>query len=226
MTDQTANTSSPVEKIPREWPGAFGLLKHAREVIRVNLGTTLVLAILLALLSAAPNRSQHNTHIVLLSLASLLSSYVSLLLYYTLLKSTKGEKVSFGQSLDASGRFLSYLVNAILTGLLIAVSFLLLIVPGLFVFPRLMLAHLFVIDQKLGPIEAIKASWAATEGHAGMIWGIIGAEIAFALLAVTIIGIPFTIYFLFMYTAALPIAYRYLTRSPQSSEPTAAESTV
>lgn len=221
MAEQINDTNpNVVERVPSTWPGAFGLLKHSKEVVRVNLGTTLVLAILAAVLSGAPNRDQHHVHPGLLVVSSLISAYVSLLLYYTLLKGTRGEKVALGQTLDISGQYFKYLLNSIVSGFLVVLSFALLIVPGIFVMPRLALSGLFVIDQKLGPIEAIKASWEATRGHIGMIWGIIGAEIAFALLMITIIGIPFALYFLFMYLGATPIAYRYLTRNEQASAPT------
>jgi hypothetical protein len=60
-------------------------------------------------------------------------------------------------------------------------------------------------------MDAYKASWAETKGYAINIWGIIAVNILFALLIVTIIGIPFSIYFLIMYSAAFAVFYLYLT---------------
>ena len=79
--------------------------------------------------------------------------------------------------------------------------------------PRLTLVNYFLVDKGLEPMEAFKASWHATEGHAMQAWGIILANVAMALLMVTIVGIPFAFYFLFMYSAAFAVFYKYVTKS-------------
>jgi membrane-anchored glycerophosphoryl diester phosphodiesterase (GDPDase) len=114
---------------------------------------------------------------------------------------------------------LKYIANAVIITLLLAIAFVLLVVPFFFVLPRLVLAPYFLVDQKLGPIVATRRSWQATKGHAGKIWGIIGASLAMALLAVTIIGIPFAIYFLFMYGAASALAYDFVAKQTALTQP-------
>lgn len=134
---------------------------------------------------------------------------------YLWLAGTKGESLSFGQTisycLKSFGRMLATLF---LSGLLAVVSFLALIVPFFFVYPRLVLAPYFLLDKNMGPIEAIKASWAQTKGHLSKLYGIYGAALLMGLLAITIIGIPFAIYFTIMYSAASAVLYRYITGSP------------
>jgi hypothetical protein len=77
-------------------------------------------------------------------------------------------------------------------------------------------------------LDAYKASWDQTKGHSGMIWNIYGAGFAMALLMITIIGIPFAIYFLIMYSAALAVAYNFINGSQPVAEtsPAAAPSPV
>jgi hypothetical protein len=138
----------------------------------------------------------------------------------------RGRRLEASQALKACQPMvvLKYIANAILMTLLLGVAFVLLVVPFFFVLPRLLLAPYFLIDQKLGPIVALQRSWEATKGHAGKIWGIIGASLAMALLAVTIIGIPFAIYFLFMYGAASALAYEFVAKQTAPAQPAAATS--
>jgi hypothetical protein len=70
----------------------------------------------------------------------------------------------------------------------------------------------------MSPIEAIKASWAATEHHISKVYGIIGVNILIALISITIIGILATIYFAVMYIAAVPILYSFLIANKTSSK--------
>jgi uncharacterized membrane protein len=101
----------------------------------------------------------------------------------------------------------------ILIALSIVASAVLFIIPVFFVLPRLALAYYFLIDKHMGVIEAYKASWHATKGNAGKVWGIIGATILMALLMITIIGIPFSIYFLIMYSAVFAVLYEFLGKT-------------
>lgn len=60
--------------------------------------------------------------------------------------------------LNALGAYILY-VLAVMVGLV------LLIIPGIYIMIRLAPNQMLVIDQKMGPIEALKASWAITEGN-------------------------------------------------------------
>ncbi len=60
---------------------------------------------------------------------------------------------------------LKYVLTSWLTGLIVVGGMLLLIIPGIIWAVRLQYALYFVIDEGLGPIGAIKASWAATRGQ-------------------------------------------------------------
>lgn len=95
----------------------------------------------------------------------------------------------------------------------------LLIVPGIIFGLRLSLAPYYLVDRKLDVMGAYKASWHATRGHLGKLWGIVGAALLMILPVVTIVGIVATIYLLFMYGAAVAILYLHLSK--HSAKPAA-----
>lgn len=80
-----------------------------------------------------------------------------------------------------------------------------------------MLAQYFLIEGKLGIVDSLSASWNATKGNVGKVWGIFGVSLLFGLLFLTFIGIPFAIYFIVMYQAAFAVLYMYLKQSPTST---------
>ena len=68
-------------------------------------------------------------------------------------------------------RFMWWVLSKLMAGILIALGFMLLIIPGIYVAARLYLYEYFVVDQDMTTIEAISASWEVTKGH---VWQIIG----------------------------------------------------
>ena len=59
----------------------------------------------------------------------------------------------------------SFLVTPPFTGIILIVGFLLLIVPSIIVGLGLMLAPYYVVDQNMGSMDAMRASWRATKGQ-------------------------------------------------------------
>jgi hypothetical protein len=210
----TAQSDAKVPFVPKVWPGAFGAYKHSKAVIQVNLWELvglLLLSTLIAVLFSGMGRS-HSRGGAVMVISDLVTFYVSVAVIVTVLHGLRGKVISVAESLKAAAKYyLKALVLAITTLVIYVVSLTLLVVPFFFVFPRLVLAQYFLIDKNLGPIEAIRSSWNATKDHVGKVYGIIGASIAMILLMFTIIGIPFAIYFLFMYNAAYAVLYGYLT---------------
>ncbi|HSX07416.1 MAG TPA: YciC family protein [Candidatus Saccharimonadales bacterium] len=80
----------------------------------------------------------------------------------------------------AADRLLALIGVTILQGILTALAFLLLIVPGFIVGARLSLAPIVLMEEKLGVMAALKRSWALTRGHT--------VEMLGALFAVQFIG--------------------------------------
>lgn len=199
------------------------LYKYAKSATLVNWQTLLALAIISMVVGAVFNNiGNQNPGSAVAILASIVSFVISI--YFTVattiaeLRSVDRQKVSFTESLSQSGSyFFSMLLASLFVIVLLVGSLMLLIVPFFFVLPRITLFPYYLVEKKLGPIESVKASWEGTKGQSGKVWGIIGVNILFALLIITIIGIPFALYFLFMYSTALPLLYRWLGKTTASS---------
>ena len=201
-----------------EWPGAFGAFKYSSRAIINNLGAVFALIGISILVNIIGNAFNGNTSLMLIySLALTIASFIiGIATYIVYLTGAKGDKIEVGEALKQS-LSVSLLVNmfvlSIMVGLSVIVGLLLFIIPGLIILPRLMLAPCFLIDQKLDCVEAYKASWNTTKGHSGKIWGTIGATVVMILPIFTLIGIPLTIYLLFMYAAIGAILYVYINKT-------------
>lgn len=81
------------------------------------------------------------------------------------LGAARGGAPQFGDLFSSMGRFPAMLATMFLMILGIYLGMILLIVPGVILALGLGLAQYFVVDKNMGPIDAMKASWAATDGH-------------------------------------------------------------
>jgi hypothetical protein len=216
-----AKPNPPTELPPLSgtWPGAFGIYKYSKRAVLLNFGTLAVIWIVAIILTGPiDSRYPHGGQL----LGWLISSLAAVGYTRAYIGGARGQKVSLSDAFhDPVALWLKLFVLHLLIGLLLIVSLILLIVPFFFVLPRVVLATYYLVDKDLGIMEALQASWDNTKGRAGLIWGIIGAGLAMVLLMLTIIGIPFAIYFLIMYSAAFAVAYDFTNKSPAvAAEPT------
>jgi hypothetical protein len=86
------------------------------------------------------------------------------------LAAARGQAPQFGDLFSGGSRLFPLLGALILTGIGVFFGFVLLIVPGVILGLGLSLTNYYVVDQKMGPIDAMKASWAATTGSKGKIF--------------------------------------------------------
>jgi hypothetical protein len=194
--------------VPGTWPGGFGLYKYSKAAVKVNVWPLIIIYVAIAVVTLLLETRLKSAGQIIGSLLGILGSTAYTLLW---LAGIRREKMSAGEALSQGIQFfLNLLIATILVGLISFISLLLLIIPFFFVAPRLALVNYFVIDKKLGPIAAIKASWAITKGNIGKVYSVALASIAMSLLFLTIIGIPFAIYFLLMYSASLAVLYEFL----------------
>jgi len=213
-------TEEVVPGTPDTWQGAFGAYKYAKAATKVNLGTLIIFWLFSLLLGSVVGLKYKAAGDLLSLVVGSLATAGYTLAY---IAGVRRQKLSFGTALKAAvPLWPKMIVLNVLVDVSLGVSFLLLIIPFFFVWPRLTLAQYFLVDQKLSILGAYKTSWHATKGHASKAWGIIGATFAMALLIVTIVGIPFAIYFLVMYSAAFAVLYEYLLKA----EPVPAEAAV
>lgn len=201
------------------WPGAFGMVNESKKVVLSNWRPLLVLALVSGISNSIGN--QNDDYWALSLAAAIISIVTGVALVYALLLATKGEKATLGQSMKfaLSMTSVKYFFMVILSILIVFASLLAFIIPFFFVAPRLTLAEMFLVDKGMGPLESIKASWAATKGHVGKLYGILGVYILFALACLVLVGF----YFLFIYMATLPLLYRFVTDTAKiGSVPSAA----
>jgi uncharacterized membrane protein len=94
---------------------------------------------------------------------------IQALLYPGLIKiwvaSARGQEASFGLLFSGISRSLPFAGLYLLISLAIGLGCGLLIVPGVILMCGLMPAVFYVVDADMGPIDAMSASWKATDGH-------------------------------------------------------------
>jgi len=124
-----------------------------------------------------------------------------------LLGVARGRTPAFGELFGGGDRFIPMLGTVFLLSVVTTISLFMLVIPLFIVGTGLSLTYFLVVDQGLGPIEAMKASWAATDGQKMKIFvfGIVctliavGAEIACCLpllVALPVVMLAYTIVFL------------------------------
>jgi hypothetical protein len=203
-----ALAESPLPNVPDTWPGAFGAYKYSKRAVKPNISTVVVIYLVDLMIGLLLEwKLKTSGQIITFLIGGLVTAALNL----TYISGVRGQRLSIGQALSNALPFWLKMIGLnILVYLSYIISAVLLIVPLFFVAPRLALASYFLIDKKLGIIGAYKASWAATKGHVTKIYGIIGAVILMTVLMLTIIGIPFAIYFLVMYSAAFAVLYELI----------------
>ncbi len=225
MADEptAAKAEAAVSGAPSSWPGAFGAYKYSKVAVMTNIATLIIIWLGVAILNGASDKVFGSAGgLVTLVVSGLATAAYAL----TFIAGVRGQKLSIGDALSkAFPLWLKMIGLLIVVSVSLVVSFLLLVIPFFFVLPRLSLAHYFLVDKNLGVMEAYKASWAATKGSSGKVWGIIGATFLMALLMITIIGIPFSIYFLIMYSGAYGVLYEFLNKGgkPAAAAPAPTE---
>jgi hypothetical protein len=212
-----------VEAVPSSWPGIFGVYKYSKAAIRFNLGTNVWLIIITAVLGGAAEAGSREGHNAFAGIIGyLLSMLFGAAFTLSQIASVRRTKLSFEGALkNALPLWIKYFLLTILVNITYIISFLLLVIPFFFVLPRLMLATYFLVDKRMGVLAAYKASWHATKGHLMKPWNVVAGNVLIGLLMFTIIGIPFSIYFYIMYSAALAVLYEMLqTAQPAAAGPT------
>lgn len=216
----TTQPNDEIETVPQTWPGAFGLYKHSKAVIMTNLWVIVLLFVFSFVLGSASNIADQKSSAALgINIASSLANvWFEAALVVAVVAGINKKRLSINDALQKGGTFfVNFLLQSLLLGLIAIGSFLFFIVPAFIILPRLSLAQYYLIDKNMGITESLKASWAATRGNVGKVWGIFGVNVLIVLLLITVIGIPFAAYFGLMYSAAIAILYRWLDKNPHTA---------
>ena len=213
------------------WPGAFGIFSISRKAVTSNLlpllslaAVNLVLSIVAGLFKTTKTVEYFGRMVEarvdtpLSSIIGLVGLVVSIIItgasVYVLLSAVRGKQVSFKDALNVGKTFgVRNFVLGLLIGLTVFGGIILLIVPGIYFALRLMLAPYFLVDKNLSAMDAYKASWAATSGNVGILFGILGVVFLMGLMAVIpILGWIAGIYFIICYSASGALAYEYIQK--------------
>jgi uncharacterized membrane protein len=92
-------------------------------------------------------------------------SFVSVGMIRIFVKGARGETPSFGEVFSGADRFLPMLLSIFILYVVTWIGMLLLVVPGVILGCGLSMTTYLVADKKMGAIDALKASWAATDGQ-------------------------------------------------------------
>src|SRR5205085_7587472 len=87
-----------------------------------------------------------------------LSTFLQVGLLRMSLQAARGEKVNFSLLFSGADRFWASLGLMILQTVLVLVGCAALLVPGLFVYLALSFSNFYVVDARMGPIDAMKSS--------------------------------------------------------------------
>lgn len=103
----------------------------------------------------------------------------------------RGQTPEFGDMFAGGSRFLPLLATLFLTILAVLLGYVLLIVPGIILGLGVAFAQFYVVDQNMGPVDALKASWKATKGHKGnlFLFGLVAMLIGLAGYVACCIGV-------------------------------------
>ncbi len=102
-----------------------------------------------------------------------------------------GKKTKYVDLFSKYEFFVNYLIGTVLYALMMFLGFVLLIVPGIIVAVRFPFFGYFIVEKKMGPIEALKSSWEATKGNSVKLYlfGFLNAIINIGGLLALVVGI-------------------------------------
>jgi uncharacterized membrane protein len=105
---------------------------------------------------------------VLVMVVSVISWVLDLLISIGVIKITlkfcDQEPATYRDLFSAYRLFLNYLVGSIVYGIIVAIGFVFLIIPGIYLAVKYQFYEYLIVDKGMGPIEAIKRSGVLTEG--------------------------------------------------------------
>lgn len=198
--------ATPVAGAPQPWQ-IGEVIGHAWNMFKVSWPTLVFTQFLSGLLGGIPNYvpgilvatravEMHSTeywtiYSVCLLLGLVATSFFTGGMVKIWCAAARGQTPQFGDMFAGGSRFLPLLAVLLLTIFGVLLGYVLLIVPGIILGLGLAFAQFYVVDQNMGPIDALKASWEATKGHKGNIFlfGLVAVLIGVAGYAACCVGV-------------------------------------
>lgn len=172
-----------------DWPGVgeilsgtFEAMKNNKEFLYVFVGVMTAIGLLSYVVdgnSGGAYSLRDASGLAFLELAAAIILTPASIFYA--LYTSKGAKADWQEFINKGFTKLLPLIGlGILAGLAIMLGFLLLIIPGIYLVLKLCLSSYALVDQDLGPVEAMKKSFAITKGNVGKVAVYIGMTLILA----------------------------------------------
>ena len=142
-----------------------------------------------------------------------ISIIVEMGLFKIALKFCDDEHVVISDLFSCTPLFIKYILGAILYGLIVLAGMILLIIPGIIWAVKLQYFSYFIIDKKLGPIEALKESSRITTE---IKWDVF--VFCLVLIVINLVGFLCCILGLFVTIPMTMVAYAFVYRTLQDPE--------
>lgn len=203
---------------------SWSLVSPSVDLLKQNLWPTIYLSFLPALVLTAglvvmqsgqtanvPDREMAGRIILILAAVWAIVTYPAFT--YLQARAIHGDRPTVMESFRKGlPRLLPLILMSLLAGLLIVLGLIALIIPGLILIRGFMLAPYYVVDKGMGPVEALKQSYKDSTPVSAFIWGVIGVELAFALVgglfaAIPVIGQLIALAFSYPYIFAPALRY-------------------
>jgi hypothetical protein len=161
--------------------------------------------------------SRQHTGLILVGVAFAWSLIVYPGYIYFQTMAIRKKEVSISESIRAGlHRLLPLIGLGIMGGITTFIGLLLFIVPGLILIRAYFLASYYVIDQKLGPVEAFKKSYAETKPVSVWVWGTIGVTLVISLISafagiLPLVGVIIGTIFTYIYAFGPALRYGEIT---------------
>lgn len=110
---------------------------------------------------------------------------------WTFLRAARGESPSASDLFAGFRRYVPVLLAMLAVFALVVAGLALLIVPGLLVAVRLFMVPYLILDEQMGPRDALRTSWSTTRGHTWTLLGLAGLSVLITLagLLALIVGV-------------------------------------
>jgi hypothetical protein len=224
--------STKNEKPQNKLQSAFSLFGPSIEAFKINPVVLLVFLLVPNIITSFPitEELQHKSApmLILQAFAGIAMVAVCFLfgtaLTASTLASAQGKKINLQQSLDKAFHFFWRFVGlTILIGLIVVVGLILLIVPGIFMIRRYILAPYYMIDRDLGIMDTLRLSAKESRALPWPLWGLVGVELLLTLpIIIPFVGIFIAVGFQVVYACAPAIRYgeyKKLKLSPEKLRP-------
>lgn len=148
------------------------LVKESWEVVKGKIGTFAGILAIMWLVNVAPSSinkvlAGNSIAILIVSLAFMIPQIVLSMgvLKYTLAVISSDDAPEFSLIFTQYSYFWKFLLASIVYNVIVGLGMLLLVIPGVYLGLRLQFFSYLIVDQDMGPIDAIKESFAMTSGR-------------------------------------------------------------